>query len=467
MRLGFYPLLALYILAHLTLRLLFFRNLQYDEAEQFVFVQQLAWGYSGQGPLYTWLFWGLAQVLGANLVTLTLLKMALLAALYALLYAVALRVVPRYAGLVAFSPLLVPTFAWESLRMMTHTALLCVLCLALLLVVLRLRERGATRDYVLLGLCLGLGILSKYNFALFAAALGLAALSLPAYRVRFWDRRFLLALLGAVLLAAPHLWWLLGHLREAAEVVQLHGRVVRGTTPPTAVDGLASLTHNFALAAVPLLLTALIFLRRGQSATDDRLRLLGRLLVISAGLLAALSVSAVYTYRTHWFGPLLLVLPLWLVARWGDAPLPAWRGVGYATVLALAALGAFGARVAPLCVDYHAGMYQARDYLYAEQAQALRAAGQEPCFIVTDDPLVAGYHRLYFPEVPVRCLSHATGPTWDGTGLVLVIWDAADRAQPLTWAGAPARQIRQRAARPRVLDRRQPALCYYLTQPAS
>src|SRR5262245_55290931 len=124
----FLILLALYLAAHAAIRLELSRSLEFDEAEQLVFVQSPTLGYSAQPPLYTWALFPLVQVFGTNVFALTLLKIGLLGAMYLLLYRVARHVLgdERLACLAAFSPLLVPCFGWEAIRMMTHTALLCV-----------------------------------------------------------------------------------------------------------------------------------------------------------------------------------------------------------------------------------------------------------------------------------------------------------------------------------------------------
>src|SRR5438128_1825959 len=122
----FAVLLLLYLAGHAIVRAQLPFSLEYDEAEQLIHVQSLEWGYFAQPPLYTWLLWPVVQVLGVSVLALLVVKFLLLGLLYTLLYAVA-----RKFGLdgwrafaVAFSPLLLPIFAWESVRMMTHTILL-------------------------------------------------------------------------------------------------------------------------------------------------------------------------------------------------------------------------------------------------------------------------------------------------------------------------------------------------------
>ena len=71
-------LLAL-ALAHVAVRVAVSPALKWDEAEQILWTQQLAWGYGAQPPFYTWLQWGMNQLLGPSVLALSLLKHGLLA----------------------------------------------------------------------------------------------------------------------------------------------------------------------------------------------------------------------------------------------------------------------------------------------------------------------------------------------------------------------------------------------------
>src|SRR5947209_8391605 len=176
--------LAAYLGVHLLLRLALSPSLIPDEAELALFSQSLAWGYSEQPPLYSWLVWGAVRLLGLSVFSLTLVRMGVLAAVPLALYATA-RAVLRDRGLAllcVFSLFLFPSFAWNAVTYLTHSLLLCAVSLATARAVVLLPQRRGWLAYVALGLWLGLGILSKYNFVTFAAALFLAGVSCRPYR---------------------------------------------------------------------------------------------------------------------------------------------------------------------------------------------------------------------------------------------------------------------------------------------
>ena len=96
-------------LAHVAVRVSVSPALKWDEAEQMLWSQQLAWGYGAQPPLYTWLQWALNLVFGPSVLALSLLKHALLALTYALMYLAGRELLgPRGAWWASASMLLLP-----------------------------------------------------------------------------------------------------------------------------------------------------------------------------------------------------------------------------------------------------------------------------------------------------------------------------------------------------------------------
>src|SRR5262245_42226133 len=164
--------LASYLAVHLLLRLALSPSLIPDESSLALFSQSLDWGYSEQPPLYSWLVWGAVRLLGLSIFSLTLVRMLVLAAVPLALYATARAVLrDRSRGLLCvFSLFLFPSLAWNALNYLTHSLLLCAISLATARAFLLLPSRRSWQAYAMLGLWLGLGMLAKYNFALFAAS---------------------------------------------------------------------------------------------------------------------------------------------------------------------------------------------------------------------------------------------------------------------------------------------------------
>jgi 4-amino-4-deoxy-L-arabinose transferase-like glycosyltransferase len=205
----FWPFVfAGYFLAQVGMRLLFGASLELDEAEAFWFARDLALGYGAQPPFYFWLQWVMFQIFGEGILALALLKAALLSTLFIVLFRLLLTELPvRGAAVAAASLSLLPQVVWESQRALTHSVLALTMAVILVAMTWRVVRGARWRDHVWLGLVIGLGILSKYNFALFPAGLFLTVLLWPEWRRGLKPRRLLLAFGVMVLVVLPVLVW--------------------------------------------------------------------------------------------------------------------------------------------------------------------------------------------------------------------------------------------------------------------
>src|SRR5262249_31848395 len=139
-------------------------------------------------------------------------------------------------------------------------------------------------------LCAGLGVLSKYNFALVLVALGLAAVFTSEFRAVILNKRILLAGLVAVLVVLPNLLWAKNHpdlaLRAAGKF-----KIQESSHWLTAiVGGLKTLTVATITFFAPLALVyGIIFWKRSSGAAsaarNPYVGLLLRMLVVSYALI--------------------------------------------------------------------------------------------------------------------------------------------------------------------------------------
>lgn len=413
---------------HAIIRLLLWQNLEFDEAEQLVFVQRLAAGYSEQPPLYTWLLWIPVQLFGPSVAALASVKFGLLAALFWLLHRVAVRVIddPRLAALATITPLMLPVFGWEAIRMSTHTILMCVTMLATLLTVLRIIERGQTRDYFALGLCVGAGLMAKYNFALFALALALASVTIPAYRAQLLNWRIVLSIVIVLGIVAPHAIWLVENRERATQGVLKYSRYVETFALWLRwATGLKSLVWTLGVAFLPFMAATLFCFRSAsllRETNGNERRLLVRFTAISMILVLATVFGGVSDFRAHWFSPLLLIVP---VAYFSFLHAVSSQSIArFAAIVVVLSLAAIIGRSVALGFDFQSGKYQSRDFLYAELPERMLADSILPQHIVTNGIIPAGYLRLHFPDVPVT-----VSPNRIGDGPTLAVWDATVNAE--------------------------------------
>lgn len=446
---------VVFLALHLLLRLLGSPSLHRDDAELLLFNQGLAWGYSEQPPLYSWLYFALSQLLGESLFSLTLLRVLLAGGTAGFMYLAAREMFAdrTLAILAAYSLLAVPMLAWHALTYLTHSLLLCCLCAATLYVAVRLGKYARTRDYLLLGLCAGLGGLSKYNYAIFLVCLAAAGLTLRPLRQRLLDRRLWLAVAVAGLLVLPHALWLWEH--GAALTASYRHKTTAAGAPALGGPlpwGVVELAQGLVLLSVPTLaifaLTLPRALRFDRKSPPGQVSVwsswLGRFFVALA-LAHLLLVLATGADRLHerWLEPFFLFLPLWLLARiHNTSPAEAaqllrptttmQRYVAYLVMAALVLTVARGAQIG--LGGAHRG-YNSIDSSYTELAALLRAETAPGALIVAEDTGLAGNLRLHVPElacVAVHSPFYVAPARARGRTCVL-IWDEAGSQTVPPW----------------------------------
>lgn len=401
-------------------------NISQDAAMANVLAQTLALGYDErQPPLYEWVLWSVQKATGPTLLSFLLIKYFLLSATFGFLYLAARRLFSdwRWQFIAAFSPLLLYQIGWNLHEGMTHTLMLTCAVAASLWVFMRLAERGAAGDYVLFGLIVGLGLLSKYGFAAFLIILLVSAFLQPALRRRFLTWRIFLALGVAAAVTAPFAYWLIAEHRDLVAVFD-------DAVAPMASEWLKARAIGLGLAfyaplgfLFPLDVILLVFFPRIVREAWGALKLCVRprdwsrsvpdwpllLLHITIGGFLCLILGALLAGATHYLErymhPLFLLTPLWLlvlVARTGN---PERKVKVLAAVLLTVTMAAVPVRAMKLAKNLGAECGKCRMAApYGELAEALRARGFNSGTIIASDRNDAGNLRRYFPKARIVCL---------------------------------------------------------------
>jgi 4-amino-4-deoxy-L-arabinose transferase-like glycosyltransferase len=412
--------------AHVTLRVAISPALEWDEAEQMMWSQQLALGYGAQPPLYSWLQWGVNAVLGPGVPALSLLKHTLLALAYVMMWKAGRELLgPRGAF-------------WASASML----------------LLRIVKRPRPAEFAWLGLVCGAGLLSKYNFALVAAAMLAAALSVPESRRALLSRGWWWAPLLCALVVLPHAVWLASHLHQATAGTLNKMQIASAGKP---AQGLLSLLGAWATTLAPWLLIALwafgsAWWRRPLApAAHWAQRLMTRyLILVGLALLCMALLAGVTDFKTHWMAPLLCMAPLAAFAarpELQDHP-RANRYTGTVAVVALLVLAALTARPWVDGLRDHPGKL---NHPLAELDAALRSAGYDgQGRIVTADHILGGMLRTRFPHavvddcmtslqnIPACVTANIDSARQDGVGWLL-IW--RDEPTKQGWAEQAAATV--------------------------
>lgn len=426
-------LIAGYFLLCISLRLAVSTSLEIDESEQAFISQFLMLGYGSQPPFYNWLQYGLTSMFGPSLATMTFLKNALLF-LCCLFYGLAGREVlsdRRLAAIAATGVLTFPPIFLLAQRDLSHTVAALFAVSLFLYGFLRTMTRPTLFAYVLTGAAVGIGVISKYNFALVPAAAILAALPEPKLRARLFDWRILIAVAVCALIALPHGYWILENLGAASQnTLKEMGTAQETSRLSQALKGTVALVAaTLRGAAIPLAVFGLVF-RKDLPAIwrADSLwaRVVGRMLVIClvAVLLIVLAIGATHV-REKWLVLFLVLLPLYLAlkveASGADTTLslrPFLLIVGFIIVTTLVVVSA-RAVVRPWF-----GKFSRLSIPYSTLVDTVvRQQGREPAMVLASNKLLGGNVRTGLHGAKVFVPGNSGSPPIEHlTGPLLVVW---------------------------------------------
>jgi 4-amino-4-deoxy-L-arabinose transferase-like glycosyltransferase len=432
---GVLALLVVWAGFHVLLRLALSSSLTADDAREAVLAQSLQWGYQArQPPLYNWLALGAFRLLGPGLLALTLLKYAILVLAFWLVYLTARRILAdgRLATVGAFSFLLLVPISWTMHESLTHSVTVLAACAGTAYALVRLEQAPSAGAYAALGLAVGLGLLSKFTYAVLLAGLGLAALTVDRYRARLVDPRILIAGAVAACLVLPFALW---YVAERHDLGRLYATEVRikdrdhwiGAAGLGLVYVARIAAYYLAPLAAALAVCAPVVYRRlpPGAAGPPGGRLFGWLLVWALALLGGAALAGGLSFlKYRWLIPAFLLAPLyplWRLERHGG---PGGRIRALAAVLILAEV----AVVVGLVVRVTGASFFPRPYRMNEPYDAVAAglvrAGFTRGTILSGFGTLAGNMAVRFPDSRVFHTEYPDfQPESAGDGQCLLVWD--------------------------------------------
>jgi 4-amino-4-deoxy-L-arabinose transferase-like glycosyltransferase len=424
---GFLLALGLYFLLQLMIRVAQHGALALDEAEQVFDSQQLLLGYGSQPPLYVWLQWLVFEVFGVSHLGLAVLKNAVLFALYACVFQLARRLLGTLAGAaIAASLVLIVPLAWDAAIDRTHSLLATALAAGALRTYFALLEKPDKLRWALLGLLIGLGMQSKYNYAIFVLGLTAASLMVREHRKVIWTRDLWIAVCTAVVCLLPHAAWFIQQF-DTATAETLDKMVDKDYRSGYAVHVANGFKHLFLAIASFITPLWIVLAFAYRSPHQGRLQLQAPqarffLWLHGVGLvcIAALILSGHLAYiKSRWLQTLLFSLPLaWFVI------FPPQRQVVYRRLLLVAAAAALltlaGLSLRPQ-IQFALGRDSRISQPYPELASELERRFAGVRVMAVPDRWVGGDVRIQLPRIRVLLLSELCrqAPLIDGAVLVL------------------------------------------------
>lgn len=297
-----------------------------DDAEQLIYVPYLWAGYGGsQPPLFTWIFWTFAQVIGPNLLTLKIIKYLLLFltffSVHRTLTLLGFSLLTASAG--ALGMMTMPQIFWESQHTLTHSVAALAFSALAVLALVNLVRTGTTLAYLLFGVAAALSMLSKFNDSIFMVAILLAAISVPAYRAVIVSRRFLLSIVAMLLVLMPTIIWSVANMQAVLARTRKLGLATTGSFLEIRATGFGQLLEsifNFTIMTLVIAVVAFALerqnpLRTTGSAAPDH-GFIGRAILFSLAVVVVLMVvTGTTAFPDRWLTPFLFLLPAWIAIR--------------------------------------------------------------------------------------------------------------------------------------------------------
>ena len=435
---NFYVLIIAITCVHFSIRGLLYPAEASDGAEQLYFSQVFLLGYDiVNPPLYTWIMVVFHKLFGVTNVSVSLIKFLAYGLSFHFLYVLACNSIrdKRLCMLASLSPLWLYYMAWDAVLSYTHTVLATMFILACFTSLVRLRDEGNIRTYAIFGVVLGFGFVSKYTFAIAAIALLVSSLICAPYRAIILRPLMLVSLVIAVLIIAPHGYWLLNNVSEINSAVgnKFEVNAVNEFLFANQLLGLKSVITSIIGFISPLwLILLLVFWRpirnrttRAAALSPSTKLILTYIFLIIALLLAFVLVFGVTKVRAHYMF-ILIPLPVAFFA-WLEPSLKKSRSpqVYAFTLITVAVLLVGGMTLKYLTEPTFCNRCQLL-LPYKDIAQKIRASGFRGGTIFTTyfPHDLAGNFRSTFPNTRIVSTKFPsiTRPLGSNYGQCLVIW---------------------------------------------
>lgn len=418
-------------------------NITLDAAEGLIWGRTFELGYAKHPPLQAWLLEGSRIVFGTGSFAHVWLSAACLVLAHIAVWRAARRFLDPMTAFWASAALQTIYFHNYAIPEFNPNVLqLPVFAFAGLFAIDALKQ-GRARDWLALGLVIGIGMYAKYSVALIAIAIAAFFIIDREGRKRLASPWPYAGAALAMLITAPHLVWMMESGGQTLGYVAARAQIAPGAIERA--ENVGELAANL-LIGLPLALVLLLGRSRTRPAPDAVQRDGGRRLVywLALGPLALTLLAVVlagFRIKAAWLAPLWVWAPLagfmlFNIRATGHS----WRA-GSAVIIAMAVLG-LGAYVGNNLVrPYVSGKAMRVQFpgeTLAKEVDSIWAANtNEPMRVVIGPTLKAGSvaHYSHF-EPLVRVEDSDQANPWAPEALVdqagaVILWDATSGGEAL------------------------------------
>lgn len=439
--------ILIFCVVHWVIRVFIAPIYTVEEAEQLLLSQSLQVGYEArQPPMLAWLHALAVMSGGLHPAVIFTVKYLLLFIALTFYYLAARNVLIRPTMSAAAVGAWALTFVvgWS-----VHEDLLgavgLMACLAMCFhAITRILTWRRYRDWVYLGVAIGVGLLTHHLFIVFPAAMIASIMLSPFFRDAMSPGRIGVTLLVAGLIYLPYAVWVATHIGSIADAAaeyasswEIDNAYLERAGNAAAQLGRSMLEFSLPLSLFWMMLfwtlwLPVIYPMFARRNTDEEPHELAwRRLFVRSTLFGALAylisvLLGVQAYKAHWMMPVLFTAPVWLflhVKRGGEFPV-AIRAFG-AVVIAFALLVVAGRFIEWQWEIVTCREGGCRPYTPIQAwASELKDAGFKNGTIVGADPHLTGNLRGAFPYARVldASVSPSSFPPAEGNGSCLVVW---------------------------------------------
>lgn len=387
---AFLPLFAIlaYGLVILLVRL-YWRGeqLQLDEAEQIIKAQTFQLGYSAQPPLYTYLQYVFFSIFGHSLFTVTLLRCVLISLFLLSFYYFNYYFFNKthsLATLTTLSLALLPTYSKKLPWIFTDSLMVLFIASVTLQWLFKGLKSQNYRWYLVFGLLLGLGILTKYNYLLFIIAISFAFILKNQTRKLLLDKRLFISLSVMLVVASPYFYWINQNLDVAFSSIH---KLENHRYQNNIFEFISFLGTELYFLAPFLVVFTLVFFKEYSFRLQTKTKaFVYYLIFLNSIVFLIYMLGFISSFKKDWFIPLLFFIPTYFFGSLTKQPASQKQTI-YSSICVFALFLGFGYGI--ISKNKILGFKHYQDFDIAPLSKALDAKKASGTLISNDRYLLA------------------------------------------------------------------------------
>lgn len=421
-------------------------TLDMDGAEQLYQSQWLELGFGIQPPLPTWLLNVLFEFIGRSVAAVQAVRLGAIFFIYLGIFRLSRKLLKSEKLALSCTLSLVFVMQFSSVMLQQqHTVFVTLAVIYGWLSILRIHETGRLQSYLWLGIWVGVGLLSKYNFLVHIAGLLIATGSIAEFRSKLLNPKILLSVLVAAMISAPHYTWILGNFEYVSSGVHSDLAMQQLSMLETLAKGMGAFVLTSLTFGGILFLVFLAFFFPAFKSKDGESRglyftLIGRYMIISLFALVAIVVfSQATVFNEHWLQPFFILFPIFLFQKlqgWEVDWSKRFKAFNYLCLFVFLAISVNFSFKAPLRML--TGKPNAVfNVPYKDIAEAIEGHVPECEIILAKDVRTAGHLKMLLPDKLVLDqydIEHVSleEETMMKASNMIFIWKVTNESIPLT-----------------------------------